>query len=146
MKKIALVVVLFAVLVGIVFGGLSIASAAPSKPPPTSGPVYMQTLASGPVHVGNGLVVKMTYPGVRHVSLTVGADVTLPGDEVDVAIFTNGGYATLASLTFSSTEKVLNCQFDASSWEIVASLPIGAGLPLVIGMEYDATVTYYPGS
>lgn len=146
MKKIAFIVILIAVIAGIVFGGIALASPAPApKPAHTSGPVHMDTF-SGNVTVSNELSptpLSFVYPNARHVSITVGySGLDEAGDTVRLGflMLPMGGWAVWRDMAGPSTMTAdwHTSEFDADNWSLEVS-DMG-GDPLQV--YYRVTVTY----
>jgi hypothetical protein len=147
MKKIAFVAVLIAVIAGIVFGGIALASPAP-KPPPTSGPVYMENLYGNATiqSESNKNLVEKFYPGIRHVSLTIHfTDLSINQRSVWLSASANGYYVFGQTWSLQTADTV-NVQFDTDHWLLLASDFTSPTAPGGITVIYAATVTYYPGS
>ena len=108
-------------------------------------PVAIET-SSGTltVDVGSGNSVSFTYPGVRHVSLTIAAQITCPCSTnnivgVLVGFPLRGGGVTLIT---NSYPELATMEFDAKTWEIDAH-QFATDAPLAV--VYNYTVMYPVG-
>jgi hypothetical protein len=116
-------------------------------PPPTSGPVYMDTIY-GYDHPNYGytLIAQQDYPGIRHVSLTLALENL--NDVNDYCLVTAAaGNGVVFSQDWQTPcgpmcSQYVNVQFDADYWTIAASDNPVSAIPFTI--TYAATATY-PG-
>jgi len=147
MKKVVFIAVLIAVIVGIVFGGISLASAAPAAkptptptpPPPTSGPVYIEIRGGHVVATGGNIttIYSENYPQIRHVSLTMNIYGVAGNSSVQVTAKIGGvsPNAVLQDIWFPNGVYTMEC--DANALAILAPI-IGPALTV----DYNITMTY----
>ena len=130
MKKVAIIVVLAALVIGVSWTGVEAGS-------PKGSAILMEAYSgSGDVQVGNFLYE--TYPSVRHVSLTLGA--VGADDNGWVPVFVKEGIYGWLVAAIKGQTGVLTVEFDAIEWSIggFATSPIHA--------YYNWTVTYADGT
>lgn len=128
------------VLVAFVFLAAPQFAAAPNKP----GTVVMQTaadqfqLAPG----GQNTAGPFTYPGIRHVSLTLAVQPVIPPGQLLHSISVEGAFGNtqnLATIVSVQDFRVVTVEFDTSSWQIDANNLSNMNL---INVAYNYSVTY----
>ena len=149
MKKLVLTVALVALLVAAVIGGQALASSKPADvtvSEETSAilgssywgyPVRMKTLSGIVEASGIETLLEETYPGIRHVSLTIAWGVKDdPSDRV--LIYTDAHDWTYIPLELIQQPGVYTYEFDVDNWELYAE-NFGSE---TIEIYYWATITY----
>lgn len=137
MKKVAIVVIVVAVIAAGVLGGIAMAGGGPGR---DAGKIYMETFwGSGQISEGMSVILDEDYPEVAHVSVTMSVGgIDEVGDVVYIWVwfppFLLGD--DLAKVTVNGTTAAY--EFDASHWSIGA-YDYGGDR---VEVHYNATRTY----
>jgi len=147
MKKVAFVVILIAVVVGMVFGGLSLASAAPKpKTDPLANVTKMETLsgiAAGILNLGSpkSTIVGQNYDSIRHFHVTCKTHTAYSGYLHIIGwINYQGGWVENYFAQFDTSGACVTDEFDASA--ILIEVSSNMGVDNAFDVEYAVTMTY----